>query len=250
MGHGVRGRQFVRGWQSIAAAGFVGAFVVPVLGIFVHSAWGIRSLPTGGSGTQSVAVPPGLLFVSTGFALALAIAGPGLALALYRDAAGLAGRAWTPNVRRYWLLGLAYPLSLGVAGFYLYRRYGRVGLGHFPVDEPLSTAELEDSRWWYAVVAGPVLLVAGVGLLLVPYGWSTTVGALYVRIAGFAILAGTGIVMFNVGLAADLALVRNSEGDWRPGTRRYQLGTVLVPGIVPVVALVYLLNRHRHVGSP
>lgn len=138
-----------------------------------------------------------------------------------------------------------------VAGRYLYRRYRRVGLGDLPVEEPPSRDRLVASRWWYSIAAGPLLLLVGIGAFLVPsWGALTFAGALYLRVAVLVLFAGAGIALFTVGLAADLALVRGGSVDWTPGTRRYTIPATLVPGVVPLVAVVYLFNRHRYVGAP
>lgn len=138
-----------------------------------------------------------------------------------------------------------------MAGFYLYRRYQRIGIGGLPVDDPLARDSLVASRWWYCIAVGPVLFLAGLGVLVLPYGSTLTfAGNLYLRIVGFALLTGVGITLFTIGLAADLTLVCGSLHTWHPGTRRYVLPSILVPGVIPLAALIYLFNRHRYIGVP
>jgi hypothetical protein len=241
----------LRWWHLVCAAGFTGIFVVPVLGVTVRALSVSSSLASTAGAAPSSGSSVGSLLIEALFALALLIAVPGLAVALYRDASEIADGAWTPNPRLYGALAVVYPLSLLVAGVHLYRRYRQVGIGGFPIDEPLSGERLAASRWWYSVAVGPLLFLLGFGLFLLPYGAVASFpAALYLRIVGLVLPAGAGILLFNAGLAADLTQVRGSTVEWNPGARRYQLPSLLVPGLIPLVAVVYLGNRHRHVGVP
>lgn len=237
-------------WHSVAVALFVGVFFVPVSLVLLQSATTVVSLSSqagaGGGGRPTWAAA-----VWAFAALSAGVATLGLSAAIYRDAVALAGSDWAPDPRRYALPALLYPLSLAVGGWYLYRRYRTVGIGGFPLDEPLDEDTLAESRWWYHVAAGPFLLFAGVWVFLLPSDLGSTVsGPLFVRLAALAVLSGTGIAVFTVGLAADIAHVRHSAVPWTPGRQRYTLVPLLVPLFVPFVAAVYLLNRHRHVGVP
>lgn len=241
----------IRWWHLVGGAVFAGVFVVPMLGIAVYGISTIRSMEAGLASDAFGGPRAGFLLVEACFVAALVVAVPGLALSLYRDANGAVDPAWTPNARLYGVLGLLYPVSLLVAGFYLYRRYRRVGIGGLPVDGSLPRDRLVASQWWYLIAIGPGLFLAGFGWLLFPYRIAPTfAGGLYVRITGLVLLSGAGLVLFNFGLAADLEQVRGSAVDWTPGTRRYMLSSMLVPGAIPLVAIVYLFNRHRHVGVP
>ncbi|WP_141654124.1 hypothetical protein [Haloparvum sedimenti] len=175
----------------------------------------------------------------------------GLSLSMYYDASGIVADEWSPNPYLYGVLGLVYPLSLVVVAIYLFRRYRRIGLGGFPLDDPLSRDRLAGSRWWYGIAIGPLLLLLGCGLFFIPYGDTFSfLSTLYLRIIGFVLPAGAGIFLFNIGLAADLSQVRSSVVTWHPGTRRYQLPSLLVPGLIPLIAIIYLGHRHRHIGIP
>lgn len=241
----------IRWWHLICAAGFTGLFAVPVLGVTVRGLAVSSSLASTAGAAPSSGSSVGTLLIEAMFVLALLMAVPGLAVALYRDASELVREAWTPNPRLYGALAFVYPLSLLVAGIYLYRRYRHVGIGGFPIGEPLSGERLAASRWWYSVAVGPLLFLLGFGLFLLPYGEVVSFpAALYLRIIGLVLPTGAGILLFNAGLAADLTQVRDSTVDWNPGTRRYQLPSLLAPGLIPLVAVVYLGNRHRHVGVP
>ena len=241
----------LRWWHLICATGFTGIFVVPVLGVTVRGILFISSLASNAEAATSTSPPFGFLFIEVVFAIALLIAIPGLALSLYYDASDIAEDEWTPTPRLYGVLALVYPLSLLVAGFYLYRRYRRVGVGGFPVDESLPQDRLAASHWWYSIAVGPLLFLSGFGLFLVPYGDALSFPeVLYLRIIGLVLPAGSGMLLFNVGLAADLSQVSGSAVNWKPGKRRYQLPSILVPGLIPFVAIAYLRNRHRHVGVP
>lgn len=239
----------VRPWHLLGAAVFVGVFVLPMLGIGVYGIRTMRSIEAGAG--VAVGPRPGFVLVEAAFAAAVLIAGPGLALSLAADAREIAGEAWQPSPWRYGALGLLYPLSLLVAAGYLYCRSRRVGVGGFSLRDPVPRERLRAARWWYLVAFGPVLYLAGFGVLLVPGAIGPTfLGDRYVRVFGLALLSGTGLVGFGLGLAADLRLVRAAAVPWTPGTRRYMVPTVLVPGLLPLVGLVYLRNRHRHVGVP
>lgn len=243
-------RRNLRWWQVICVAVFSGVYAVPILGFTLDGMLLISSFETGTTTGSTNNPRVGFLLIGLLFAVALTISIPGLALALYRDATSLADEDWAPNARLYGALGLAYPLSLIVAGFYLYRRYQRIGIGGLPID-PRARDSPVTSRWWYCIAAGPVLFLTGFGVLVLPSGITLTfVGALYLRIVGFALLTGVGIVLFSIGLAADLAQVRGSTNSWHPGTRRYLIPSLLVPGVIPLVALVYLFKRHRQIGVP
>lgn len=255
MGESVGGRE--QWWPVVCASVFCGVLVVPFLAVVVDATAVISSMPAGASGATPPGLRPGFAFVWLVFGLSLVVAGPVLAVALYRDAQTLARSVWTPDARVFGGLGLLYPLSVLVAGYYLYRRYDRVGLGPFPVDEPVPRARVDAWRWWYGVAAGPVLFYAGFGALVVSSGdglafanRTTFAGGLFAGVVGLFLLSTTGYLLFAVGLTADLAVVRASEYDWTPGTRRYAVPSLLVPGLLPVVGLIYLFNRHRHVGAP
>ncbi|KAB1197291.1 MULTISPECIES: hypothetical protein [Haloferax] len=134
-------------------------------------------------------------------------------------------------------------------------RQSLVGVSGGRRPEPKLTTELTHglvtSRWWYPLAIGPVLFLAGLGVFVVPFGDTLTfLENFVIRTAGFSLLTGTGVALFSFGLAADLTAVRGSTIEWTPGTRRYVLPALLVLGLLPVVAAVYLFNRHRHVGVP
>ncbi|WP_416838600.1 hypothetical protein [Haloferax sp. DFSO52] len=238
-----------RWWHLICASVFSGFYAVPILGFVLYYVSLVFSITAQSRAPSST--DPGVVFILVLFGVALVIAIPGLALALSRDARDSAADEWQPSPRRYGVLGLLYPISLVVAGLYLYRRYDAVGIGNLPVETPLSRGELVTSRWWYSLAIGPLLFLAGFSMFVVPFGATLTfVEHNALRIAGFSLLTGTGVVLFTFGLAADLKAVRGSTLEWTPGTRRYVLPSILVLGLVPVVAAIYLFNRHRHVGVP
>lgn len=240
-----------RGWQAVGAGVYVGVFVVPILGFTLYFFSLLQRLAA--ETTRSATPEPllGYRLSQGAFAVALTLAVLGLAFALYRDASGVAGPEWDPDPRLYGVLGLCYPLSLLVAAVYLHRRYHRVGIAHLPVEGSLPSERVRDSRWWHAIAGGAVLFVVGFGNLFVSYGAVLGfVSALYVRVAVSALVCTTGLTLFSAGLFLDMSAVRNSDGEWRPGTSRYHIPTVLVPGLVPLVAGIYLFNRHRYLGVP
>lgn len=240
-----------RGWQLVGAAVYVGVFVVPILGIVLYTFSLFQEIATITADSSTAEPLLGYRLSRGAFVVALTLAVPGLAVALYRDASAVTSPEWDPDPRLYGLLGGLYPLSLVVAAVYLYRRYHRVGIAHLPVKDSLPAERVRDSRWWYAIAGGAALFVVGFGNLFVPYG--AVLGfasALYLRVSVSVLVCVTGLILSSVGLTLDISAVRHSDGEWRPETTKYHLPTILVPGLVPLVAGFYLFNRHRHLGVP
>lgn len=241
-------RDSTRWWYVVGVAAFVGAYVVPLLSVAVSQLSVTASLA---AAAAPVAGPPsGFVLLRAVLAVALVAAVPGLGVGLFLDARGQHG-PWDPSPRRYGVAGLLYPISVVVAAAYLLRRYRRVGLGSFAPEASLPPERLAASRWWVLVPVGAASFVAGVAVLAAPAGGPGFYpGSLIARAVLFALLAGTGLVAYVLGLGVDLRLVRNGGCDWTPGLRRYELPGLLLPVSILPIAAVYLANRHRHVGVP
>lgn len=106
------------------------------------------------------------------------------------------------------------------------------------------------SNWWYVV--GFVAAWAPVStILLVLYLLSfRTVGAVIVPLTYAAIVL---LLALPIALYLDIRAVHRSEIDWSPNTGLYVLGATV--GVVAtilsfVVAVAYLYQRRRYVGTP
>ncbi|MFC7167154.1 hypothetical protein [Halospeciosus flavus] len=115
-----------------------------------------------------------------------------------------------------------------------------------------------ESRWWYWLVAAPVLtlveLVLGAALLAtVSVSGGGFDPAHLVVVAPYTLVALAVRLLFPVAIFFDARAVRTANLDWRPSSERYALaGVVAVP--IPLadclVAGYYLRLRARHVGVP
>lgn len=160
---------------------------------------------------------------------------------------GLAGVVITFSM---YLLFLAISYGLAVLAVSAVRR-GRIAPGTRLPATPTPAAE---SRWWYWIVAyvlhvGVVLGGGAVAFwfglpLLPPFGTPASI-----------LLLVVGAVIFPLALLAiylEGRSLQEAGSEWRPPYVLYMIGiavgTVTYP-IGPLVALHYLLLRHRHLGA-
>lgn len=143
-----------------------------------------------------------------------------------------------------------------------------------PSASEIPPLDVVDSRWWYLIVAYPVvtlliipaMLVLG-GIAFAPFavispdpqpGIGVVIGllgivfALLLLVTLFASLAI--FVMFPVALYMDARIVSKANYEWKPDPLVYGLlgvaQFVVTPFIGLLVALYYLFQRHEHLGVP
>lgn len=136
--------------------------------------------------------------------------------------------------------------------------------GFEPLDRLLPALTL-DSRWWYWIAAVPVyfllsVLLAFVGFLSVVAGVALDIplGLFIPVVLAFALIGLPGAVlsvMFPLATYADARAVAGADIEWTPDPILYgllALAAVLITAFVLSVplALYYLYQRHRHVGTP
>lgn len=140
---------------------------------------------------------------------------------------------------------------------------------------PDRTVESIDSRWWYWIVAYPVLAVLAIPLVLgvlifaaailftVEATTSATAPDVLIILTAF-VVALLGVTVLGVALAIfvllpvalyfDAKAVDESAFDWNPDPFVYALLAAMQFFVTPVigfvVALYYLYHRHRVVGVP
>jgi hypothetical protein len=121
-----------------------------------------------------------------------------------------------------------------------------------------------DSRWWYWIAAVPVyfvlsMLLAFGGFLLVVAGVALDIPfGLVIPIVIVALIGLPGTVlsvMFPLATYADARAIAGADIEWTPDPILYgllALTAVLITAFVLSVplALYYLYQRHRHVGTP
>lgn len=191
---------------------------------------------------------PGLLLALGVGLLVLAAVGP--AVALHRDARFVAGVSdWGPR-RRAWAAAAAlFPVSILVAGAYLWRRHRRVG--SHPEGRP-TVEDLRASRLPVLVATLPVLapvLAAAVTWWL--YRPGDVLSAVPAGIAGAGV-GGLGYAVLLLAFGLDFDWVRAGDLDWSPSRGRYLvplLAALFVPLLLfvaaPVIAWVWVWNRRR-----
>lgn len=143
-----------------------------------------------------------------------------------------------------------------------------------PSDPEIPPLDVVDSRWWYWIVAYPVvalliipaILVLG-GVALAPFfaispdpqpAVGVVVGLLGIAIALLllvTLLASLAVfVVFPVALYMDARVVSKADYEWKPDPVVYGLLGVLQFVVTPLigllVALYYLFRRHEHLGVP
>jgi len=151
-----------------------------------------------------------------------------------------------------------------------------VSAGPTPSDAEIPPLDVVNSRWWYWIVAYPVvtflfiplILIFGViglapfvvispdpqpqPLLAVVFGIIGLIMVLLILVLIFASLAV--LVMLPVALYMDSRAVSRADYEWKPEPLLYGVLGVLqflvTPLIGLIVALYYLYRRHEHVGIP
>lgn len=145
-----------------------------------------------------------------------------------------------------------------------------------PSDVEIPPLDVVDSRWWYWIVAYPVVTLLFVPLALIlgtiglaPYivvspdplpqpllGVAFGLLGLVVGVLLLILVLGSlaVFVMFPVALYMDSRAVSMAEYEWKPDPLLYGiLGVVqfiVTPLVGLIVALYYLYQRHEHVGVP
>ncbi len=148
--------------------------------------------------------------------------------------------------------------------------------GSTPSDTEIPPLDVVDSRWWYWIVAYPVVTFLFIPLILifgliglapfvvispdpqpqpllgVVFGIVGLIMLLLILVLIFASLAV--FVMLPVALYMDARAVSRADYEWKPDPLLYGVLGVLqflvTPLIGLLVALYYLYRRHEHVGIP
>lgn len=145
-----------------------------------------------------------------------------------------------------------------------------------PSDVEIPPLDVVDSRWWYWIVAYPVVTLLFIPLAII-FGLIGLVPAVVISpdpqpqpLLGVAfgllglivgvlflvlILVSLAVfVMLPVSLYMDSRAVSKAEYEWKPSPLLYGILGVLqflvTPLIGLIVALYYLFRRHEHVGVP
>lgn len=132
------------------------------------------------------------------------------------------------------------------------------------LDDHLPEATV-DSRWWYWIAAVPVYFV--VSLILAALLFGVAVLGMFVDAAApvlllFALFVVLGVipglvltVMFPLAVYVDAKAVAAADVDWHPDPVLY--GLVALAGVLVTaftvsipLALYYLYQRHKYVGTP
>jgi hypothetical protein len=137
--------------------------------------------------------------------------------------------------------------------------------GNDTLDEYLPDAGV-DSRWWYWIAAVPVY-----ALLSTLIGFAAFVGVFLLGLAGdavgfgflaffllFVLIALPGLVLtvlFPIATYVDAKAVAEADVGWDPDPALYglvALAGVLLTGFTVslVLAVYYLYQRHKYVGTP
>jgi hypothetical protein len=108
-----------------------------------------------------------------------------------------------------------------------------------------SAVELPETRWWYCHVAGVLLWPVGLFMLLL--AGLGDIGALIgvVLVLPLALMAGLGGFL---GYYFDAKAIGRSSVEWSPLWWLYMLAHFILSPML--VAPIYLIQRHRHVGEP
>lgn len=143
-----------------------------------------------------------------------------------------------------------------------------------PVDPTYPPLDVVDSRWWYWIVAYPVVTLlfvpfvvissvvilspflavgpegpGGGAVVLALVGWMLLLLTVFLVVAVFVV-----VMMLPVALYFDARAVGLSHVDWEPDPILYAIGGlsqfVVTPLVAVAVALYYLYQRHEHVGIP
>ncbi|MCL9815908.1 hypothetical protein [Natronocalculus amylovorans] len=180
-----------------------------------------------------------LLFTSVGY-LVLSV---GIPVCIFLDARAVSRaaresgvrRAWKPNP---WLYAGFAILSAPLVGiFYLYRRH-------------TFTQCVPGEPWWWIVIAVAVFAYL-FGIVLTAIGAVLAVPAFIV--AGLGLAGAIAYGLFPVALYEDTRYIRATDPQWKPNPGLYfgiAFLSLFIAILQPIVAISYLIIRHRELGVP
>lgn len=118
-----------------------------------------------------------------------------------------------------------------------------------------QTQPATSGKWWlvllFEVVAG-LVFVTGVGAWVIDVGFRLAPGPVASQVAGGPVAASYIVFVIPLHLLAPAAVYFDRKyvaavSEWTP-SRLYYL--TFVTGLGDVLAVVYLLQRHRYLGTP